>query len=260
MAHKARKRFGQNFLHNTFYQQRILEALKIEPHDHWVEIGPGQGAITDHLLGKSKQLDAIELDRDLAQWLSTRYEHDNITIHSQDALKFDFTQLAGDHRIRLVGNLPYNISTPLIFRFLAQRTCLQDAHFLLQKEVVDRLAATPGHKIYGKLSVIIQQAFQITPLFDIPPEAFQPQPKVHSSFVRLSPHATPPVTVLNQETFSALVKQAFSQKRKTLRNNLKTLLSDDVLLGLNIRPDARAETLTLAQFACIANYLTETSG
>jgi len=257
MAHKARKRFGQNFLQDTFFQQQILGALHIEPQDHWVEIGPGQGAITDHLAAKTHTLDAVELDRDLVKLLTARYaKQAHVTIHSHDALTFNFTQWAEQHRIRLVGNLPYNISTPLIFKLLEQRACLQDAHFLLQKEVVDRLAATPGHKTYGKLSVIIQQAFQVTALFTIPPEAFQPQPKVQSSFIRLSPYLNPPVAVSDQATFIALVKQAFAQKRKTLRNNLKTLFSDDALLDLGIRPDARAETLSLQQFADLANALT----
>ena len=257
MAHKARKRFGQNFLHDTFYQHQIIDTLKVQTDDHWVEIGPGQGALTDHLIGKSQTLDAVELDRDLAQLLSARYaHHDNVTIHSQDALKFDFTQLAKDHPIRLVGNLPYNISTPLIFRFLSQRACLQDAYFLLQKEVVDRLTATPGHTTYGKLSVMIQQMFQVTALFSIPPHAFQPQPKVQSTFIRLVPYSEPPIRVLQQETFATVVKQAFMHKRKTLRNNLKSLIPDDALVGLNIRPESRAETLTIEQFAQIANYLT----
>lgn len=254
MTHQARKRFGQNFLENRYYQHEIIQSLHIQPTDHWVEVGPGQGAITDHLVKQRIRLDLVELDRDLVALLQQRYRTEpQLTIHSQDALTVDFCAFNPTQPIRLVGNLPYNISTPLIFHFLTQRQCLQDAHFLLQKEVVERLCASPGEKAYGKLSVMIQQAFQTTPLFDIPPEAFRPAPKVLSSFVRLVPHTKPIVQINNQRVFAELVKQAFAQKRKTLRNNLKGLLTPERIQTLGIDPGCRAETLTLQDFATLAN-------
>jgi 16S rRNA (adenine1518-N6/adenine1519-N6)-dimethyltransferase len=256
MAHKARKRFGQNFLQDQYYQFQIADSLQLQQPDHWVEIGPGQGAITDHIAGQCDLLELIELDRDLVAMLEKRYYgNDSIKIYSQDALSVDFCALVKTNPVRLVGNLPYNISTPLIFHFLKQRECIQDAHFLLQKEVVDRMVAVPGEKAYGKLSVMIQQAFQVLSLFDIPPEAFHPAPKVQSSFVRLTPHLSPIVDVDDQAVFADLVKMAFVQKRKTLHNNLKTIISDDALKSIDINPSCRAETLTLEQFAAISNLL-----
>jgi 16S rRNA (adenine1518-N6/adenine1519-N6)-dimethyltransferase len=261
MSHKARKRFGQNFLTDSFYQSQIVQSLNLTPEDHLVEIGPGQGAITDHLIGKTSALDLIEIDRDLVSLLGERYKLDsNINIHSVDALKFDFMQLKKEKKLRLIGNLPYNISTPLIFHFISQINCLQDAHFLLQKEVVDRLAASPGCKAYGRISVIVQQAFEVASLFDIPPSAFRPEPKVNSSYVKLTPHKTKIVDISDLENFTNIVKQAFVQKRKTLRNNLKGIISDEQLKSIDIDPGCRAETLSLSKFALISNLCSGKAG
>ena len=194
MSHKARKRFGQNFLHDPGIIRRIVSSINPRPGDRLVEIGPGQGAITRELLQAAGHLDAIELDRDLIAPLAQSCgELGQLQIHCADALKFDFRGLADKgHKLRVVGNLPYNISTPLLFHLLEQADCIEDMHFMLQKEVVDRMAAQPGGKAYGKLSVMLQVQCEITPLFIIGPGAFKPAPKVDSALVRLQPHREPP--------------------------------------------------------------------
>ncbi|HHO69611.1 MAG TPA: 16S rRNA (adenine(1518)-N(6)/adenine(1519)-N(6))-dimethyltransferase RsmA, partial [Gammaproteobacteria bacterium] len=194
MTHRARKRFGQNFLHDPAVIQRIVAAVAPAPGQHLVEIGPGQGAITRPLLAACGELDVVELDRDLIEPLARRLaDVGTLRIHNADALRFDFCGLAGDAGLRVVGNLPYNISTPLLFHLLAQAGCIEDMHFMLQKEVVARMAAAPGGGDYGRLSVMIQYHCEVTPLFGIGPGAFRPAPKVESAFVRLVPHPRPPV-------------------------------------------------------------------
>lgn len=247
--HKARKRFGQNFLNNTAIIHTIIDAIAINKTDHLVEIGPGQGALTRPILQLVDAMDAIELDRDLIPILEIMPDASKLTIHQSDAMKFDFCALAEQRKLRVIGNLPYNISTPILFHILDQVSCIQDMHFMLQKEVVDRMAATPGNKTYGRLSVILQWQCNVTPLLDIPPHAFDPAPKVDSAFVRLTPLDQPRYEVGDQKVFKQLVTMAFSQRRKTIRNNLKKIISDELLAEANILATERAEQLSIEQFA-----------
>ncbi|WP_456380086.1 16S rRNA (adenine(1518)-N(6)/adenine(1519)-N(6))-dimethyltransferase RsmA [Thiolapillus sp.] len=257
MTHRARKRFGQNFLHDPGVIDRIIRAINPAHDQHLVEIGPGQGAITEHLLAAAGRLDAVELDRDLVTLLSNKYRnHPGFHLHSADALKFDFCQLATKgEKLRIIGNLPYNISTPLLFHLLENAQCLQDMHFMLQKEVVERMAAGPGSKTYGRLSVMLQAYCQVRMLFPIGPGAFQPAPKVESAFVRLVPHEQPPFAINDPDLFSKVVTQAFSQRRKTLRNTLKGLVATESIASCGMDPSTRAEQLSVEDFACLANTL-----
>jgi 16S rRNA (adenine1518-N6/adenine1519-N6)-dimethyltransferase len=233
---------------------KIIGAISPAADDHLVEIGPGQGAITEHLLALAGRLDAIELDRDLVALLQRRFAGtQNFTLHSADALKFDFCSLQTDQQLRLVGNLPYNISTPIMFHLLEQPGCIRDMYFMLQKEVVDRMAAPPGSKTYGRLSVMLQLKCQVTPLFKIGPGAFSPPPKVESAFVRLQPWELSPYQIDDLKFLERLVTQAFSQRRKTLRNSLKKLVDPAVYDGLDIDPGRRAEQLAPADFVRLAN-------
>ncbi|MET0002003.1 MAG: 16S rRNA (adenine(1518)-N(6)/adenine(1519)-N(6))-dimethyltransferase RsmA [Candidatus Thiodiazotropha sp.] len=254
-THRARKRFGQNFLHDPVIIQRIVQAIDPQPGDNLVEIGPGQGAITTELLPLIGRMQAIELDRDLVGPLAERCASlGELQIHNTDALKFDFTQLAEAERpLRVVGNLPYNISTPLLFHLLDQADQIRDMHFMLQKEVVDRMAAKPGSKTYGRLTVMLQVRAEVTSLFSIGPGAFNPPPKVESAFVRLLPLKPPPYQIDDWDRFSRLVSQAFSQRRKTLRNSLGKLLTADAITAAGIDPGNRAEQLSVAEFANLAN-------
>ncbi len=255
MAHRPRKRFGQNFLHDPGIINRILGSVAPGADEHLVEIGPGQGAITAGLLASGCRLDAVELDRDLIRRLEEKFgTAPNFRLHNADALRFSFCGLQeGKKPLRIVGNLPYNISTPLLFHLLEQAHCIQDMHFMLQREVVERMAASPGGKSYGRLSVMLQVRCKVEPLFAIGPGAFRPPPKVESAFVRLTPHRRPPWPVADLELFSRLVSQAFSQRRKTLRNTLKGLLPPDTLEACHIDPNARAEQLSPEQFVALAN-------
>lgn len=258
MGHKARKRFGQNFLHDPQVIDKIVRAIHPRISDHLVEIGPGQGAITEQLLCVVGKLDAVELDRDLVKLLENRYgNHSDFRLHSADALKFDFCQLAcGGEKLRIIGNLPYNISTPLLFHLLENSQCIEDMHFMLQKEVVERMVAGPGSKTYGRLSVMLQIRCQVQMLFAIGPGAFQPAPKVESAFVRLIPHEKPPFPIDDPDLFSKIVTQAFSQRRKILRNTLKGLVSVDTMAHCGINPSTRAEQLSVEDFACLSNART----
>ncbi|MEW8016988.1 MAG: 16S rRNA (adenine(1518)-N(6)/adenine(1519)-N(6))-dimethyltransferase RsmA, partial [Candidatus Thiodiazotropha endolucinida] len=250
-----RKRFGQNFLHDPGIIQRIVQAIDPQPGDNLVEIGPGQGAITTELLSLIGRMQAIELDRDLVGPLAERCASlGELQIHNTDALKFDFTQLAVAERpLRVVGNLPYNISTPLLFHLLDQADQIRDMHFMLQKEVVDRMAAKPGSKTYGRLTVMLQARAEVTSLFNIGPGAFNPPPKVESAFVRLLPLKQSPYQIDDWDRFSRLVSQAFSQRRKTLRNSLGKLLTADAITAAGIDPGNRAEQLSVAEFVNLAN-------
>jgi 16S rRNA (adenine1518-N6/adenine1519-N6)-dimethyltransferase len=255
MSHIPRKRFGQNFLHDPGVIRRIVVAIDPQPADHLVEIGPGEGAITGELLARTGTLDAIEIDRDLFAALQTRFGDRGLRLHNADALKFDFRRLAAsDGKIRVVGNLPYNVSTPLLFHLLGQAGCIRDMHFMLQKEVVERMAATPGSKTYGRLSVSLQARCVVTPLFDIGAGAFRPPPKVESSFVRLVPYQVPPCPVIDFATFDRVLVQAFSRRRKTLRNALAGLVSAEDLAALGIAPGLRPEQVDVAGFVAIANH------
>ncbi len=254
-GHRARKRFGQNFLHDQNIIQRIVSSVNPKPGQRLVEIGPGLGAITELLLEASGQLDVVELDRDLVERLQQRFgNNENFRIHSGDALKFDFCSLkTGDEKLRIVGNLPYNISTPLLFHLMDQVECVQDIHCMLQKEVVDRMTAQPGDNHWGRLSVMLQYHCTATHLFNVGPGAFNPAPKVDSAVARLVPHATPPVEVADTKVFAQTVTQAFSQRRKTLRNCLKNYLTVEEIESAEIDPGIRPERLTLEEFAKLAN-------
>jgi len=255
LAH--RKRFGQHFLHDRGIVARIVAAFDPRPQDHVVEIGPGPGALTRAMIGQVGTFEAVEIDRDLVARLRNEYPADRLTLHVADALNFDFCRLIqNDHKLRLIGNLPYNISTPLLFHLLDQAKCLQDMLFMLQKEVVDRLAAPPGGKDYGRLSVMIQWRCRVENLFDVAPGAFSPPPKVRSSVVRLTPYDTLPIPVRDKDRFAAVVKAAFATRRKTLKNNLKGLVPPETLVALDIDPQRRAETLSLAEFAKLAEACT----
>ena len=259
MTHTPRKRFGQNFLHDHNIIYNILSGLNAKPNEHWVEIGPGMGALTEPLLALDLQIDVVELDRDLVTYLKDKFKHHTqLQIHSADALRFDFSALAkNDEKLRIIGNLPYNISTPLMFHLLDNAYCIEDMHFMLQKEVVDRICAAPGSKKYGRLSVMMQYYCATELLFDVPPESFDPAPKVMSAIVRLIPHQQPPVAVNNLKMLNRLVVQAFSQRRKTLRNSLKKLIGEDAIVALGIDPNLRAEVISLADFARLSNVLRE---
>ena len=257
MNHRPRKRFGQNFLHDPGIIQRIIDAINPQVGDNLVEIGPGHGAITLPLLAVIKQLKVIELDRDLIEPLANRCTSvGEVIIHNADALKFDFSSIASqDQPLRVVGNLPYNISTPILFHLLDQSALIKDMHFMLQKEVVDRMAAGPGSKTYGRLSVMLQARCQVEMLFNIGPGAFNPPPKVDSAFVRLVPYQSSPYQIEDWSVFSQVVSQAFSQRRKTLRNSLRKLLDAEEIEASGIDPTSRAEQLSLIEFANLANNL-----
>ncbi|MCK9638189.1 16S rRNA (adenine(1518)-N(6)/adenine(1519)-N(6))-dimethyltransferase RsmA [Methylobacter sp. Wu8] len=258
MAHTPRKRFGQNFLHDHNIIYNIISSIQAEPGQHWVEIGPGQGALTEPLLNEGVRLDVVELDRDLVVLLREKFkQYPDLNIHSADALRFDFSSLADGGKLRVIGNLPYNISTPLMFHLLDNAYCIEDMHFMLQKEVVDRICAVPGSKKYGRLSVMMQYYCQPELLFEVPPESFDPIPQVMSAIVRLVPHRQPPVAVNDVAKLNRVVTQAFSQRRKTLRNSLKKLITEEEITALGIDPTLRAESISLVEFASLSNLLQE---
>ena len=251
--HIARKRFGQNFLQDPHYVRSCIDAIRPLPTDALVEIGPGLGALTRPLLAQIPHLHVIEIDRDLIARLQQTYPTAQLTVHGGDALECDFVAL-GD-QLRIVGNLPYNISTPLLFHLAQFAEQIRDLHFMLQKEVVERMAAAPSTAAYGRLSVMLQYRFQILPLFDVPGEAFHPVPKITSSFVRLLPLHPLPFPALDVPLFAEIVVAAFSMRRKTLRNTLKAHLADKDFLALGIDAGWRAENLGVADFVRIANYV-----
>ncbi|BBL71872.1 16S rRNA (adenine(1518)-N(6)/adenine(1519)-N(6))-dimethyltransferase RsmA [Methylogaea oryzae] len=257
MQHQARKRFGQNFLHDESVINAIVGAVHPLPDEHLVEIGPGQGALTRPLLRGCRRLDVLEIDRDLVARLQRQFDGEaKLRIHSADALQFPLSELVENgERLRVIGNLPYNISTPLLFRLFEQNDCIEDMHFMLQKEVVERLCARPGDDAYGRLSVMTQYHCDAEALFEVYPESFHPQPKVTSSVFRLTPHRQPPVAVANLHDLEQVVAKAFSQRRKTLHNALKGLLDDDGIEQAGVDPRARAETLSLADYARLAQAL-----
>jgi 16S rRNA (adenine1518-N6/adenine1519-N6)-dimethyltransferase len=250
----ARKRFGQHFLHDPAVIERIIASIAPRPGDALVEIGPGQGALTDLLLGAAGNLDVIEIDRDLAAALRAQHAgQPRLRVHEGDALEFDFAALARERgqRLRVVGNLPYNISTPLMFRLLAAGAALLDMHFMLQKEVVDRIVAAPGGKQYGRLGVMLAPHVLATRVLEVGPGAFRPPPRVWSALVRLEMRPDPPAWA-SLPQFAAVVTAAFGQRRKTLRNALGGLLSAAQIGAAGIDPGARAETLAAADFGRLA--------
>jgi 16S rRNA (adenine1518-N6/adenine1519-N6)-dimethyltransferase len=256
LSHRPRKRFGQHFLHDGRVIERLLDAIAPRPDDRLVEIGPGLGALTGPLLERCGRLDVVELDRELAGRLSQSdwARQGRLLVHLGDALRFDFRALAGHTgRLRVVGNLPYNISTPLIFHLLTQLDTIRDIHVMLQKEVVERLAAQPGDEAYGRLGVMVQYRCRVEPLFTVGPRAFSPLPRVDSAVVRLLPLSAPPVSIQDDQVFEDIVRRAFGQRRKTIRNPLKALLTAHEIERAGVDPGARPETLGLGHFAALAN-------
>jgi 16S rRNA (adenine1518-N6/adenine1519-N6)-dimethyltransferase len=253
MKHQAKKRFGQNFLTDQSIINSLITAIHPQPDDLMVEIGPGLGAMTQPLIKQLNHLHVVEIDRDIIQWMQGFYPAGKISIHNSDVLKFDFAEIG--ERIRVVGNLPYNISSPILFKLLENTDQIIDMHFMLQKEVVERMVAEPSSSEYGRLSVMLQYRLQMEYLITVPPEAFDPAPKVESAFVRCLPYATLPYLASDEVLFAKVVTAAFGQRRKTLRNTLKGLLDDTGFAALNIDPQLRAENLGVAEFVAISNYL-----
>lgn len=254
MRHRPRKRFGQHFLTDPGVIDEILRAIAPADDDTLVEIGPGPGAITVPLAARCRQLHAIELDRDLAAALKLQFaDADNVRIHEADALSFDFSDLGTD--LRLVGNLPYNISTPLLFHLLNQREVIADMHFMLQKEVVDRIAAEPGSKAYGRLTIMLGCQFDAEALFDVPADAFDPPPAVTSAVVRLRPLPAGHFEIDSAALLKQVVTTAFSQRRKTLRNALKSIAEPIDLDVVGIDPTLRPEDIEISLWVALANHL-----
>lgn len=261
-SHQHKKRFGQNFLNNDRIIQQIIGAIAPKPNQHLVEIGPGQAALTRPLVAHVDRLDIIEIDNDLIAPLTRSLGHfPAFHLHHTDALTFNYASLreTNSPALRIVGNLPYNISSPLLFHLLQFSTDIEDMHFMLQKEVVERIAAPPGIKAYGRLSVMLQYACEVEYLFTVGPENFEPAPKVDSAIIRLRPYDQKPFQADDEAVLSLLVRQAFSQKRKTLRNTLKGFLSQPEIEQCQIEPSVRAETLAVADFVTLANYYAQKS-
>lgn len=257
LGHQAKKRFGQNFLHNDAVISRIVDAINPEVGENLIEIGPGLGALTEPVVERAKKLSVVELDRDLAERLKHHpFLAPHLTIHETDALKFNFASLyEPNFPLRIFGNLPYNISTPLIFHLLTFKDKVQDMHFMLQKEVVDRMAAGPNSKTYGRLSIMTQYQCQVIPVMEIGPEAFKPAPKVDSAIVRLIPHHEIKNPVKHIETLNTVCLTAFNQRRKTIRNSFKKLISEEELNTLSIDANLRPENLSIDDYVKVANFI-----
>lgn len=257
--HIPRKRFGQHFLSDQAYIHQIVSALHPQITEHLIEIGPGQGALTLPVMKIVGHLEAVELDRDLIPELKQRTcRYGELEIYSADALNFDFASIKKDERLlRIFGNLPYNISTPLIFHLLSFASIIKDMLFMLQKEVAERIAAKPGSDAYGRLSVMTQYYCQAEILFDVPPTAFFPPPQVDSSIIRLIPYESSPYHVADFALFEKVVKESFGQRRKTLRNSLKKLMTDDIWSTINVSSEERPENLSVEEFVIISNALSK---
>ena len=258
MKHVAKKRFGQNFLTDQGVIGSLIDAINPQTNQTIVEIGPGLGALTKPLLAKIEHLHVVEIDRDIVAWMQTEYAKpayakNTLTIHNVDALKFDFSSLSNN--LRVTGNLPYNISTPILFHLLDNVSHITDMHFMLQKEVVERMVAQPSTPAYGRLSVMLQYYLSMEYLITVPPEAFEPAPKVESAFVRCTPHATLPFVAKDTALFAKVVMAAFGQRRKTIRNTLKDFLGDDDFVQLKISSQLRAENLSVSDFVGISNFI-----
>lgn len=266
MQHHAKKRFGQNFLVDTSIINHIVDSIQPQAEDLMIEIGPGLGAMTKPLLSRLNHLNVIELDRDIIPKLIKNCQFANaenknkLIVNETDVLKFDFSAFqlqhseqldSDDKKLRIVGNLPYNISTPVLFHLLNYRHLIQDMHFMLQKEVVDRIVATPGVKNYGRLSVMLQTFCDTQALFEVPPHAFQPAPKVDSAILRLLPKSQFEDRISSFSLYEKLVRQAFSQRRKTLRNTLKGLCSSEQIEQAGLKPGQRAEELSISDFVSL---------
>lgn len=257
MRHRPRKRFGQNFLQSPHVIQQIINTINAQPNDHLIEIGPGLGALTQFLLTQVNHLDVIEIDRDLASQLTTSLGHSQkLTIYTEDVLNFDFNVFT-TKKMRIVGNLPYNITTPLIFHLLNFQSKIQDMHFMLQKEVVDRLCAKPNCKDYGRLSIMAQYHCEAEYLFSVDPSAFYPPPKVNSAVVRLIPRPFPCLAT-NITLLQTITRDAFNLRRKTLANALKSYLDAEDFIKLDLNPTHRPEVLSVSDFVKISNYVHQT--
>lgn len=247
---KAKKRFGQNFLHDDYVIERIINSFAARPDDLVYEIGPGQGALTQYLIKQTQNLNVIEVDKDMITILKQKFkDNENIQIHQLDALKL----VLPTQNCRIIGNLPYNISSPILINFLYQTESISDMLFMLQKEVVKRICSPSGQKSFGRLSVMMQYGFECEALFDVKPESFDPVPKVDSQIIRLTKRTNPPTVDL--PTLEKTVKQSFAQKRKTIKNNLKKVFTEAQLLEINIDPKARPEALSVDDFVAIANHI-----
>ncbi|MGY6773743.1 16S rRNA (adenine(1518)-N(6)/adenine(1519)-N(6))-dimethyltransferase RsmA [Gallibacterium sp. ZY190522] len=260
LGHTARKRFGQNFLHDDQIIQSIVTAINPQQDDFLVEIGPGLGALTEPVAEQIEHLTVIELDRDLAERLRHHpFLHQKLNVIEQDVMRFNFQQLAqqADKPLRIFGNLPYNISTPLMFHLFQYHNVIRDMHFMLQKEVVNRLCAGPNSKAYGRLTIMAQYFCQVIPVLEVPPSAFKPAPKVDSAVVRLVPHKVLPHPVKDLYWLNRVCTQAFNQRRKTLRNSLMDLFTAEQLTELGIKLTDRAENLTIADYTRLANWLAD---
>lgn len=260
LGHRARKRFGQNFLNDMFVIDSIVSAINPRKGEAMLEIGPGLAALTEPVARDLDHMTVIEIDRDLAERLRHNPQlKDKLTVREQDAMSADFSAISAElgQKLRVFGNLPYNISTPLMFHLFDYTDSISDMHFMLQKEVVNRLAAGPGSKAYGRLSVMAQYYCQVIPVLEVPPHAFKPAPKVDSAVVRLVPHAQKPFPVKNLRWLSRVTTDAFNQRRKTLRNGLSHLFSVEQLEALGIDPTLRAENITVEQFCRLANWLSD---
>lgn len=258
LGHQAKKRFGQNFLHNDAVISDIVDVINPEPGENLVEIGPGLGALTEPVIERAEKLSVVELDRDLAHRLRHHpFLAPHLTIYETDALNFDFSQLATDKPLRIFGNLPYNISTPLIFHLLTFKDKVKDMHFMLQKEVVQRMAAAPDCKAYGRLSIMTQYQCQVFPVMEIGPEAFKPAPKVDSAIVRLIPHKEIKNPVKDINALNTICLAAFNQRRKTIRNSFKKIISIEQLESLNIDANLRPENLSINDYITLANFITD---
>ena len=255
-GHQARKRFGQNFLHDAGVVDRIVGAINPHADDNLLEIGPGTGTLSEPLLEACPGMQMIELDRDLIPGLRTRFfRYPELTLHSADALRFDYRAIAGSGPLRVVGNLPYNIATPLIFRLLEFGNVIHDMHFMLQKEVVERMAASPGDSQWGRLAIMTQYHCRVQPLFRVGSGAFSPAPKVDSAIVRIVPHDELPCSAADTDKLATVVRTAFNARRKTLRRALAPLFGDADWPRLGLDPGLRPQNLTLADYVMLANDL-----
>lgn len=256
-GHKARKRFGQNFLNDDSVIEGIVRAIAPKEGDNLLEIGPGLGAITEPVAELTDKLNVVELDKDLAERLVTHpFIGKKLNIYQADALQFDFNQVIDpEHKLKVFGNLPYNISTPLLFHLYEFLDGIENMHFMLQKEVVNRMCAAPNSKAYGRLSIMTQYYCKTIPVIEVPPTAFVPPPKVDSAVIRLIPKDKELRTQATPKTLNRVCLEAFNQRRKTLRNSLSNLMTAEELAELNIDASLRAENLSLDQFISIANYI-----
>ena len=248
---KHKKRLGQNFLHDKNVINKIINSFELNKADLFLEIGPGEGALTTPLIEKIKNITLIEKDKDLVPYLENQYNSNQVKVINQDILKCDLSNIIKSN-MRIIGNLPYNISTEIIFKLLPYSKNIKDIHFMLQKEVVDRIVANPGTKIYGRLSIMTQVYFMVKKLFDISPNVFIPKPKVESGYIRLIPRNYAFKDILHEKKFKDLVTMVFTARRKMIKTSLRGIIHDDLLNKLSINPSARPETLTVQNYLDIS--------